>query len=255
MNELAVKQIKAGALAVLAISALAYTYQYGRQVNQAYPTRTFAVEGTGDIEAPNDVASFTATVLTEGSGDIAALQVQNTEKMNAINAYLKENGVEKKDLKTENYSVNPRYEYVTCAAGTACPSPAINGYSISQSLRVKVRDMEALGKLLSGIVEKGANNVSGVSFVADNDEEAKSAARKEAFAEARKKAEGIAKAGNFRLGKLVSFYENDGSPRPMYDQAMGMGGAEMAKSAAAPVIEPGVQEGELRVTLTFEIID
>lgn len=255
MNEMTLKQIKTGALVLLALAALGYTYQYGRQVNQTFPTRTFTVEGSADVETPNDIATFTATVLTEGEGDVAALQGQNTEKMNALIAYLKENGVEKKDLKTENYSVNPRYDTPNCLPGTPCPAPGISGYSLSQSLQIKVRNVDTLGPLLSGVVEKGANSVSGVSFVTDDSEEAKDAARKEAFSEARERAENIARAGDFRLGKLVSFYENGGSERPMYDQAVGIGGAEALKSSVSPVIEPGMSEGKLQVVLTFEIAD
>lgn len=254
MPEVTTKQVKAAALLMLAIAALAFVYQYGRSLDQTYPNRTFSVQGEADIETPNDIAFFTATVVTEGSGEVTTLQGENTEKMNRINAFLGAQGIEKSDLKTTNYSMNPRYNYPNCTSGsTACPPPTINGYSITQSLEVKVRQTDKVGGLLSGIVSAGANSVSGVSFVTDDDSSARRDARKAAFKDARTKAIEAAEAGNFRLGKMVTFYED--SMNPVEPMREGFGGdmAMSAKAMPAPVIEPGVNTGKLQVTLTYEI--
>lgn len=254
MNELQLKQIKTGAMVVLVLAVVGYVFQYARSLDQVFPNRTFSVQGEADIETVNDIAFFTATVITEGEGDVTALQATNTEKMNAINNFLKEKGIEKKDLKTTNYSMNPRYSYPNCLPGKECPAPSINGYTINQSLEVKVRDTAKVGDLLSGIVSAGANSVSGVSFITDDSSEAKDAARKEAFKDARKKAEALAQAGDFRLGKLVTFYESDDTPVSPYATSSFGGDSEMmAKSVPSPVIEPGVAKGKAQVTLTFEI--
>ncbi len=255
MQEVTTKQVKAAALLMLAIAALAFVYQYGRSLDQTYPNRTFSVQGEADIETPNDIAFFTATVITEGSGEVTTLQGENTGKMNRISSFLEEQGIEKRDLKTTNYSMNPRYNYPNCASGTTiCPPATINGYIITQSLEVKVRQADKVGELLSGIVSAGANSVSGVSFVTDDDSSARKAARKAAFKDAREKALEAAEAGNFRLGKMVTFYEDNANPvEPMRE---GFGGDLMtmsAKAMSAPVLEPGVKTGKLQVTLTYEI--
>ncbi len=257
MSELHLKQVKTVSYLLLAVAAVGYVFQYGRSIDQNFPTRTFSVQGEADMETPNDIAFFTATVVTEGEGDVSKLQGTNTEKMNAINAFLTEKGIDKKDLKTTNYAMNPRYNYPNCLPGTiTCPPATINGYTITQSLEVKVRDMAIVGELLGGIVAAGANSVSGVSFITDDDSAARDMARTEAFKEARKKAEAIAKAGGFRLGKLVSLYEDGGMPGMQYDTATMNAGAlgyGEAKAAPAPTIEPGVKEGKVSVNLTFEI--
>ncbi len=258
IHELHLKQIKTISFLLLAIAAVGYVYQYGRSIDQSFPQRTFTVQGEANIETPHDIAFFTATVITEGESDVTKLQSANAEKMNAINAFLQEKGIEKKDLKTTNYAMNPRYNYPNCTPGTGiCPPPSINGYSITQSLEVKVRDTGMVGDLLTGIVSAGANSVSGVSFITDDDSEARNLAREEAFQDGRKKALAMAKAGNFRLGKLVSFYEDNSSPiQPYAMNAMAasdaMGGAE-AKAVPSPTIEPGTETGKLQVNLTFEI--
>ncbi|MDP2838195.1 MAG: SIMPL domain-containing protein, partial [Candidatus Moranbacteria bacterium] len=157
------------------------------------------------------------------------------------------------DLKTLQYNLSPRYDYAPCVAGS-CPAPSISGYSLTQTLEVKVRDSAKLGDLLSGVVRSGANSVSEVRFTVDDDTAAKDEARAEAIAEAKKKAKATAKAAGFRLGKLVTLYENS-NPMPYY--GMGGGGADMyaAKAEAAPVVEPGTQSTKVQVTLTYEVKD
>ncbi|MFZ2187572.1 MAG: SIMPL domain-containing protein [Candidatus Moraniibacteriota bacterium] len=257
MTEDQMKQMKSVAIVLLALSAVVYVYQFGRSVDQTYPNKTFTVDGEAKMETATDIATFTASVVTEGGKNVAEIQKQNVEKMNAINAFLQEQGTEKKDLQTSQYTLIPRYSYANCSGGTVCPPPAISGYTLTQTLTVKVRDFESLGTILSGIVEKGANTVSGVSFTVDDDTDAKQAARTEAIAKAEKKAEEIAKAGNFRVGKLISLYEDSGVPQGDTIGYGGMGGGSAAevKMAVPPVIEPGTQSGKLRVNLTYEILN
>lgn len=256
MSEDFIKQAKSVAFIALALSAVVYVYQYGRSIDQTYPNKTFSVDGEAKMETATDIATFTASVVTEGGKDVAQIQKQNVEKMNAINAFLGEQGVEKKDLQTNQYTLSPRYSYPNCIGGGVCPPPSISGYTLTQSLSIKVRSFDHLGDILSGIVEKGANNVSGVSFTVDDDTSAKQVARTEAIAQAQKKAKEIAKAGGFRVGKLISLYEDQGIA-PMTDVGYGMGGAnaEMTKASVAPVIEPGTQSGKLHINLTYEILN
>ncbi|OGI15042.1 MAG: hypothetical protein A3E38_03265 [Candidatus Moranbacteria bacterium RIFCSPHIGHO2_12_FULL_54_9] len=254
MSEERIQQIKIASLVVLTLSVATYAYQYARSVSQAYPTKTFTVDGDAKIETVTDVATFTASVVTEGGKNVAEIQKQNVDKMNGINAFLKEQGVEKKDLQTSQYTLVPRYNYPNCDGQSVCPPPSIAGYTLTQTLAIKVRDLERLGDILSGIVEKGANTVSGVSFTVDDENlAAKEQARSEAIAEAAKKAKIIAKAGHFRLGKIVSFYEDSGiTPDPAQGGYDGMGGVAEMK-AVPPVIEPGTQSDTVRVNLTYEI--
>ncbi len=241
---------------LLAFAALGYVFQYGRSIKQAYPARSFTVDGDAEMALVPDIATFSVSVVSEGK-KVSDVQKTNSEKMNAVQAFLKDLGVDKKDLQTTQYSLNPRYDYPVCDGLGKCPAPRISGYTLTQELTVKVRNTENLGDMLAGVTDKGANTVSSVTFSVDNDEEALSVARTEAIAEAKKKAKDIAKAGGFGVGRLVSIYENQGDvTQPMYRNR---GGALMdaSKSSAevAPSIEPGTQDSTVRVTLTFEIAD
>jgi uncharacterized protein YggE len=231
---------------MLGFASLAAVYQYGRSIDQTYPARTFSVQGTADLETPQQIGAFTATVTTEGEGEIAPLQKENTDKMNAITQAFKDQGVDEKDLKTENYAVTPRYETVNCAPGSTCPAPKVNGYTVTQSLEVRVRDLDKVGSLLQLATDKGANQVSSLRFVPDEGNSVTDTARTEAFSEARKKAEALAAAGHFRLGRLVTVSEDDGAGQPApLPYAL--------KESAAPDIQPGTNPGVFTVVLTYEI--
>ncbi len=254
MSENIIQQIKGVAFVVLTLVAVAYVYQYGRSVNQAYPAMTFTVDGEAKMETANDIATFRVSVLTEGDMNVVSIQKENTEKMNTIDAFLQEQGIEKRDLETSQYTLVPRYTYPNCQGLSVCPQAFISGYTLTQELAVKVRNMEVLGEILSGVTTKGANTVSQVSFVVDDDADARQKARTEAIKKAQKKAKEIAKDGNFRLGKLVSLYEDQDVP-PMYSGDRGMGGSSMMAEAksVSPVIEPGTQSDTVRVTIVYEI--
>lgn len=255
MTEEQMKQMKGIALVVLALSAAVYVYQYGRSIDQVYPNKTFTVGGEAKMETATDIATFTASVVTEGGKNVADIQKQNVEKMNTINAFLKEKGVEKKDLQTSQYTLTPRYTYYPCDGRSICPPATISGYTLTQTLSVKVRNLEVIGDILSGIVEKGANNVSGISFTVDDDTDVRQEARAEAIAKAQKKAKDIAKAGGFKLGKLVSLYEDsDVTPNALAGYG-GLGGAVSEMKVVAPVIEPGTQSDTVQMNLTYEIVN
>ncbi len=247
------KILKAGAFVVIAISVAVSAYSYSLSVERSYPTRSFSVDGVGKIEAKPDIASISVSVVSEGDTNVGRLQNVSAEKMRAVDAFLKDNGVDAKDVKTTAYSLLPRYNPNPCQNGI-CPDPVISGYSLTETLSVKVRKTDALGDILSGVVSKGANSVSSVQFVLDDDAASKREAREAAIRDAQQKAKEIARAGGFRLGKLVAVFESVPAPNPG-DGIGGMGGADMMKSASAPIVEPGTNTQSVQMTLSYEIID
>ncbi|MEP7162364.1 MAG: SIMPL domain-containing protein, partial [Candidatus Moraniibacteriota bacterium] len=162
------RMVKVGARLLLALAALVYVYHYGRSIDQSFPSRNFTVDGKGEVNTTPDIATFAVTVTSEGGKDVAAVQKMNTDKMNAVNAFLKDSGIATKDLKTMDYNLVPRYSNTSCFGGV-CPPVTTIGYTLTQTLSVKVRDTAKIGDLLTGVVEKGANTVSGVQFVLDDD--------------------------------------------------------------------------------------
>ena len=218
--------------------------------------RSFSVSGEGKVVAIPDVAKFSFSVTTEGGKNVGVLQADNTVKMNRVIEFVKSNGVEAKDIKTEGYSIEPRYQNFVCDPGELggvreCPPPEIYGYTIRQNVSVKVRDFAKIGDVLSGIVDQGANSVSGLSFTIDDPTTLQAEAREEAIAKAKDKAQELAKTAGFRVGRLLSI--NEGGYYPVYERALSYSMGGDAAKAPSPTIEPGSQEVVVSVNLSYEI--
>lgn len=274
-----------GAVAVLifAYAAVSYVNSYGKSI-QPSSFRSFSVTAEGKTVSIPDVAAFSFTVLTEGGKDLAGLQAKNTESMNNAIDFVKGQGVEIKDIKTSYYNVNPRYENYSCydkpvdeiydggdltahsvatppvAPGSqktvnTCPPPAIVGYTITQSVDVKIRDFKKISDIMSGVVTNGANQVGSLSFTTDDPTAVQDEARAEAIAKAKVKAEAMAKAGGFRIGRLLGITDGGYSPYSYrsYD-SYGVSAESKVVAAPTPTIEPGSQETTINVTLQYEIL-
>ena len=71
------------------------------------PSNTIAVSGYGEAFGAADIATFNFSVVSEKS-TVAAAQADATAKINAVTDYLTGAGVDKKDIQTSDYSVNPQ---------------------------------------------------------------------------------------------------------------------------------------------------
>lgn len=224
---------------------------------------TINVEGVAEVTAVPDVGSFHFTVEAEAA-DVAAAQEESGEKINDIMAYLKsEGGVEEKDIKTTGYNAYPRYEYrrENCISEFGCESERVLvGYVVTQNVQVKVRDTEKAGALIGGVGSRGATNMSSLSFEVDDIEVLKEEARLLATADAKEKAERLAKELEVRLGDVISFSDGSnggGYPVPYDTRAVMMDayGGDMAveEAAFAPEISVGEDTITARVTITYQI--
>ncbi|MBI2482373.1 MAG: SIMPL domain-containing protein [Candidatus Vogelbacteria bacterium] len=241
-------------LIAIGYSVVRYAETYSQSI-QPGSFRSFSATGEGKVISVPDVAEFSYSVINQGGKDLAALQEQNSVKTQKINDFLKSKSVADKDIKTENYSVEPRYQYYGCPRdGGACPPADIVGYTITQSVSIKVRDFKQVSEILAGVVVAGANNVSQLSFKIDDPSKVRNEARALAIIKAREQANSIAKAGGFRLGQLLSIEEAyNNQPMPYYGLEMG---GDMIKASMAPVtpaIEPGSQEVVVNIVLRYEI--
>jgi len=251
-----------------AISSLWYVRAFSQSIEPS-SFRSFSVSAEGKAVAIPDVAEFSFTVLTQGGTDLAALQQTNTQKTNDAIAFVKSKEVADKDIKTQNYTVEPRYQYFNCDSPSArlpyddispetvireCPPPEIVGYTVRNTVSVKVRNFNEVGGILSGVVSNGANSVSGIYFTVDDPTAVENEARAEAIVKAKDKAEALADAGDFRLGRLLNISEG-GGVIPYYDKRMAVAqefDGDMAV-VPAPSIEPGSQDFQITMTLTYEI--
>jgi uncharacterized protein len=250
----------AGTVVAIVVGALLSIFLVSKTVSEIiswgnsdmYPQKTITVNGEGEVLAVPNIATFSFSVLeTAESVDVA--QNRAAEKTNKAIEFLKSNNVEEKDIKSD-YNTYPKYDYGRPCYTFDCPQSEtkIIGYEVNQTVTVKVRQQEDAGRFLSELGKIGVSNISGLSFSIDDEDALYEESKQKAIANAKLKADKMAKELDIKLGDIVSFGENTG---PMYP-AYGMGGAEasvMKSDMVVPNLPQGENEYKSSVWITYEI--
>lgn len=230
------------ALVATLLSATALTAVQAQTAPQtATQTAQITVTGEGVVDGVPDIATLSLGVTTLGDTAVAAM-ASNTEALNAVMARLKEAGIGERDMQTTNLSINPNW-----TAYDSTVRPRIDGYTASNQLTVRIRDLDGLGAVLDAAIQDGANTLNGLSFGLSEPRPAMDAARKAAVEDARARATLLVEAAGATLGPIVSITEGGGymPPQPMFRQS--------ADSAGAVPVAAGEVATTASVTVVFEI--
>ncbi len=225
-------------------------YVYGKHIDrQPVPpqTGTITVSGEGKVTVAPDIGELSFGVTTGVQATAKAATDKLSRDMNAIIAAVKALGIEEKDIKTESFYLNPTYDWTD-------GRQRLRGYEATQSLRVKVRDLDKVGDVLTAATNAGANQAGGVTFTLDDPESKKDDAREKAINDAKEKAQKLADQLGENLGEVLNFQESgNGWYPPVYmekREAYAMDGA--ANQAAVP-LPSGEQDITVTVTITYEL--
>lgn len=205
----------------------------------AQDMRVITTQGWGAVETAPDMATIRVGVTHEDPEATAAMAATSAG-VSAVLARLSDAGIASRDVQTNNISLQP----VWSGRGANNTAPAkITGFAASNTLTVRVRDLEALGGILDLIVSDGANTFNGLSFGLQEPKPAADAARAEAVRDAIDRAQQLADAAGVTLGPIQSISEQGGMARP-----------QMMEMAAARQIDAPVAAGELTVTAQVSIV-
>jgi uncharacterized protein YggE len=214
----------------------------GSNSSDGSDSRQVTVVGAGKVQGTPD--TLTANVSVEASApDVTAAMNQSSDRTRAvIDALAGEAKIDRKDISTSTVNLQSQ---------TSQDGATIIGYRASNSLTVKIRQLDSASKTLALIVDKGGNStrISSVAFSIDDDSQLVKDARARAFEDAKSRAQQYADLSGLRLGNVISITEAGGSapPPPPY-------GAPEPKSVAAPVpLEPGQQTVSFAVTVIWEL--
>ena len=219
---------------------------------------TISVTGEGEVLAVPDVGQFSFSVNATAD-DAATAQEESGLKINDILAYLTDQGIADKDIKTQNYNLYPRYTYQEriCAAGTSyCPpgEQIADGFEVSQTVSVKIRETDTSGAIIAGVGERGATNISGLNFTVDDTDALKAEARAAAIADAQAKAVVLAKQLGVRIVRLSYYSEDGGYYEPQYDtREMSLDMAMSDEKFGGAEMPVGEDKTTTKVNLTFEV--
>lgn len=204
--------------------------------------RTVSVSATGHASAEPDQAVISTGVIAEGETARAALTANSALMAKLIDG-LKATGIAAKDIKTTSFNVSPRYQnYKDGRPAT------ISGYQVHNQVRVLVRALDKLGQVMDTAVTLGANQMGGIEFQVSNAETLKDEARRQAIANALRRAKLFTASAGAEVGEVLSIAEEMASPpvRPVV-----MGRAAMAADLVP--IEHGSQDLEVRVNVTWAL--
>lgn len=252
-NKYLERLFKVATVFLVLLSVLVVIYAIGQMKSNRLigtaPGNTITVRGEGKVKSVPDVSIITLTIRETAKSakeaqDIIAKKWQEAKPK--IAEYVAD-----KDMDTARYDSYPTYAYPRNGPAT------ITGYEVSQSITLKVRNIEDAGKVLDVIATAGINEVSGPNFTIEDPQSLQDEARELAIKEAKEKAETLAKQLGVRLARIVSFSE--GSSGGIYygrevmmamPQVASFDGGSMVKSPELPVGESDVISN---VTITFEI--
>lgn len=209
---------------------------------------TITITGRGTLNAEPDIAVVSAGAVTEGRTARAALDA-NTKIMADTFAALRAMGVAERDMQTSRLTVEPRYTHFDSSNGERRP-PRIDGYSVSNQLQVRVRDLTIIGEVLDALISAGVNQMGGLSFAVDEPQAMYMQAREAAVEDALAQAQLLTRAAGVSLGRVISISQNQAQqrrPQPQMARMMAMDSAE-----AVPVAT-GEQELAASVTITWAI--
>ena len=205
---------------------------------------TISVSGEGRVLAKPDVGVVNLSVVA-GSLDMSAAQDEATRQINNVVDFVKNSGVEEKDIKTTSYNISTLYDYPKGRR-------EFRGYEVRQTVEVKIRDLKKTSAIFGGVTEFGAIEVGNLNFSVDDDDALKHEARAKAIADAKAKALILAKTLGVKLGDIVSFNEF-GGPVPFYGYAAGLGAGGDFEKSAVPSIPTGENEIVSNVNISFEL--
>ncbi len=203
------------------------------------PERTVTVGASGTVSVEPDIAHISTGVLSEADTAREALQ-RNGAAMKKVIDGLKGAGVDPKDVQTSRFSIDPRYDQPKDGR-----SARITGYRVVNQVRIMARDISKLGELLDLVVTLGANQAGGISFDVSNAETLKDEARRQAVANALRRAKLFAEAAGATVGDVLTISEEAMPSAPIF--------SGRAMAAESVPIERGSQALEVRVQVTWAL--
>jgi uncharacterized protein YggE len=207
------------------------------------PTPSVTVTGNAKIVYIPDIGYIHVGISSVGWTTAEAWK-KNEEIVKKVFQELKKLGVDDKDLKTGNLSVQPRYSQ------KPKEEPKFLGYTVTYELNVTVRKLNQMGALLDAMVDAGANRDMNISFGCSKMDDLIEEARAKAVANARKRANLYVTGAGARLGDVLSISDTPYS-LPYRNYPVDAQAVREAK-VNLPVLA-GEQEATVNVTLTWAI--
>lgn len=161
---------------------------------------SITVAATGRVSIEPDRADLRLGIAV-ARPTVAAARLEAAAVMDRIRAALDSVGIEARDIRTSQLTVQPRYDYVDGR------SAALSGYELSNLVEVTIRDLARLAEVVDGSLQAGATSMDSLSFHREDPSGAERQARILAMASARARADVLAEAGDLIIVGVADIVE------------------------------------------------
>jgi uncharacterized protein YggE len=235
----------------VALAASLFTFPALADETKPPQPGVISVIGEGVASIAPDMAVVSLTVLREAETARQALDANN-EAMAKVLAAMKQEGIAERDMQTGAFSIQPRWFYPPNRNDGQAEEPRITGYTVNNTLTLRIRDLSRLGAILDTSVTLGVNQGGDVVFTNDDQDAVRDTARLDAIAKAKAKAVAMTGALGVGLGRITQISDNSyaAPPMPMMRAEMAM---MAGKSDSSVPVASGENEYRVSVSITWEI--
>lgn len=223
-----------------------------------YPVNTITVTGTGIATSAPNMATMEVGVEFINT-DISAAFSQTNETLQMVIDAVVEQGIAREDIRTTGLSIYSRESF----GGGMPMDPASSGmtqempqqmreYSVSNRVRIVIRDLSTVEEVITAAVASGANNIYGPEFGFSDRTDLETTARENAMSNAQERAAELAALAGVSVGDIIVINETGGGFSPFDTNNLAMSEQAMGGGNSA-VIEPGQLSVTLQVNVTFRI--
>ena len=206
------------------------------------------VTGEGEAMAVPDIVTLRLGIEAQAV-TVAEAQPQAAGAMDRVMATLIDNGVAEKDIQTQYFSIRQITKW-----NRESEEETVVGYRVTNMVTAKIRDVDKVGSIIDAVATSGGDltRIDSISFSVDDPSAYYEEAREKAMADAKAKAEQLAKLAGVKLGKPT--YISEGIQTLPYTYPRGM--IEEVSAAAPPTsISPGEMEISLTIQVAYAILD
>lgn len=209
----------------------------GGALAQDVAQRLITVQGHGEVSASPDMATLSMGV-THTDTDASDAMAQVSENVSRILDRLAREGVAPADIQTRRLTLGPLWSNRPSSTGD--DNPRITGFSASNMVMVRIRDLDRVGDILSAVLSDGANEFQGLSFGVQEPGPLSEAARRAAVADGMAQAKLLADAAGVALGPVQSITDQSGMPRPQMMEMAAVRGGSVPVAGGEITVEASV---------------
>lgn len=210
----------------------------GQQSAINAPIPQIAVASRGEVTVSPDRANIQISVQTR-SETAASAASENARKQTAVISAIRGLGVNQKDIATTGYTVYPEQRY------EPNKEPVIVGYTVTNTLTVRLQSIALVGQVIDAALSKGANMINSLQYYSSNTDAARKQAIAIAIQNARADAEAAAQAAGGAISGLLEI--NVGAYYPPEPRPIELKAAMASRDSGTP-FNPGEQTVSVDVT-------